>query len=189
MANLWFISDTHFRHENCWKLFKGADGLPLRPFLSTEEMDECIIQRCNEVVRPQDHLYHLGDVSMMRPRFVARQLNAMNGHKRLIRGNHDIFKTKEYLEFFEEIHGMRVMDNICFTHVPIHPVCMGGYAANVHGHIHAGPDLTPAMGLRGKEQKIIVMPYINIVVEKTDYRPLSLEEVKQRIKAALDGKV
>ena len=195
MANLWFISDTHFRHENCWKLFKGADGLPLRPFLSTEEMDECIIQRCNEVVRPQDHLYHLGDVSMMRPRFVARQLNAMNGHKRLIRGNHDIFKTKEYLEFFEEIHGMRVMDNILFSHIPVHPQSLGRFAANVHGHLHSGVVTRPAgpridCGVPRWPPTTAVEPdprYVNISVEHTDYRPLSFEEVKQRIKGTLDN--
>ena len=177
-VTIWFSSDHHFRHTNTWALFKNPDGTPLRPFTSTEEMDECMIQRHNEVVKPSDHWYCLGDVSMMRPRFVARQLNALNGHKRLIRGNHDIYKTKEYLEFFDEVYGIRVIDNILFTHIPVHPRCMGGFAANVHGHIHAGPDLEPAVGLRGKEQKVVVMPYINIVVEKTDYRPVSLEELK-----------
>lgn len=189
MVALWFISDTHFRHTNTWALFKDACGNPLRPFSSTEEMDDCMIQRWNEVVRPQDHVYHLGDVSMLRPRFVARQLKALNGHKRLIRGNHDIYKTKEYLEFFEEIHGVRVMDNILFSHIPVHPACLGRFAANVHGHLHSGVVTRPAgprmdCGVPTWPPMTAVEPdtrYVNIVVEQTDYRPVSFEELKARI--------
>lgn len=178
---IFFSSDHHFRHTNTWALFKDPEGNPLRPFTSTEEMDECMITRHNEVVKPSDHWYCLGDVSMLRPRFVARQLKALNGHKRLIRGNHDIFKTKEYLEFFDEIYGMRYFDNIMFTHIPLHPQCLGWYAANVHGHVHTGTDLPPVKKVY-KDGSMVVQPYINITVEHTDYRPLSLEEIKQRVK-------
>lgn len=181
MVNLWFSSDHHFRHENTWRKFKNEDATPLRPFLSTKEMDECMIERHNKLVKPSDHWYCLGDISMMRPRFVAQQLKAMNGHKRLVRGNHDVFKTKEYLEFFDEVYGVRVLDNILFTHIPVHPTSLGRFSANVHGHVHTGPDLTPAVCMRTSTDEIWITPYVNITVEHTDYYPLSLEEIKARI--------
>src|SRR3990167_8785180 len=122
---LWFTSDSHFRHANLLT-FKRQDGTPVRPeFTSCKEMDEAMIERWNAVVKTSDHVYHLGDVSMMRPRFVKDQLSRLNGHLRLIRGNHDIFRTREYLEFFDEIYSMRVFDNILFTHIPVHPFSLG----------------------------------------------------------------
>ena len=181
MANLWFVSDTHFRHANILT-FKRSDGSFVRPgFVDCVDMDETMIERWNSVVKPPDHVYHLGDVSMMRPRFVRNQLNRLNGHKRLIRGNHDIYKTKEYLEFFDEIYGMRVLDNIIFTHIPIHPASLGRFAANVHGHTHANPDLDNHS--RKKEDGTITqVPYINVSVEQINYTPVSLEWIKARIK-------
>jgi calcineurin-like phosphoesterase family protein len=90
-----------------------------------------------------------------------------NGHKRLLRGNHDIYPTKEYLPYFEEIYASRVLDGMIFTHIPIHPESLGRFGANVHGHIHA----SPCYGTR----------YYNVSVEAIDYTPVSLEDLKQRI--------
>jgi calcineurin-like phosphoesterase family protein len=188
MAAIWFSSDHHFRHTNTWEKFKRRDGSPLRPFTSTKEMDERMIEEHNSRVRPQDHWYCLGDISMMRPRFVREQIGKLNGHKRLVRGNHDIYKTKEYLEVgFEEIYGTRHIDGVCFSHFPVHPRSVGRYFGNVHGHIHEGPNLPPAEwtvpeSRPGTGQDRIVCPYLNITVEHTDYKPLSLEEIKAELK-------
>lgn len=191
VANIFFTSDTHWSHENTWRLFKDDAGQPLRPFTSTVEMNETMIQRWNETVRPQDHIYHLGDVCMMRPRYIRSILERLNGHKRLVRGNHDIFKTADYLEWFEEIYGVRVLDNLLFSHIPVHPTSVGRFDANVHGHIHSGPNIVPAqrqqykfVGQSTKQLILVDCPYINITVEHTNYRPLALEEVKALVKQA-----
>ena len=166
MANIFVVSDTHFGHANILN-FKKDDGSPLRDFESVQKMDEFMIERWNSVVRPQDHVYHLGDVAMKRPDIatVAR----CNGHKRLVRGNHDVYKTKDYLPFFEEIYGIRVLDGIIFTHIPIHPESLGRFKTNVHGHVHAMPQ-----GHYGPR-------YYNVSVEVMDYAPISLEDLKRRL--------
>lgn len=159
MANIWFISDTHFTHEN----IIGYCG---RPFANATEMDEVMVANWNAHVRPQDHIYHLGDVAMDK-KAVEAIMPRLQGHKRLVRGNHDIFRTKIYAKYFDEIYGIRVLDNLLFTHMPVHPLSLGRFRANVHGHIH---------------EKDYLFPYINISVEKTAYRPVSLDEINHMVK-------
>lgn len=40
MADIWFISDTHFNHEDITTKFMREDGTPARPFSTVEEMNE-----------------------------------------------------------------------------------------------------------------------------------------------------
>ena len=171
MANIWITSDSHFGHKNMACVFTRPDGTPIRPFKDEIEMDEVLIARWNEVVRPADHVWHLGDVAM-RQEAMQRVMPRLLGKKRLVRGNHDIFQTRTYLKVgFEEIRGCSVLDHMIFTHIPIHESCLGRFTANVHGHTHAQPDFGPR--------------YLNVCVEQTDYRPISLEDVKKRVTAKL----
>jgi calcineurin-like phosphoesterase family protein len=165
MANIWVLSDTHFGHDNILKFLK-ADGTPLRCFDSAAQMDEYMIDQWNSVVRPQDHVYHLGDVAIRREHISL--VSRCNGHKRLVRGNHDVYRTKDYLLHFDEIYGVRVLDNMIFSHIPLHPESLGRFKANVHGHIHA--NASPAGA------------YINVSVEAlTNYLPVSLEDLKKKV--------
>jgi calcineurin-like phosphoesterase family protein len=168
MANLWFISDTHFSHGNILKFVK-KDGSPVRPFASVEEMDEHMIEKWNSVVRPQDKVYHLGDVAMHRQ--AVQVIGRCNGHKRLVRGNHDEYSTKLYMQYFEEVYASRVLDKMIFTHIPIHAECLGRFNVNVHGHVHNN---VPALHFGPN--------YFNVSVEVIDYTPISLEDLKLRVK-------
>ena len=58
MSATWFISDTHFGHEKTCTVFKRDDGTPLRPFASSEEMDEEMVKRWNNRVGKKDKVYH-----------------------------------------------------------------------------------------------------------------------------------
>ena len=92
--NVWFTADTHFGHDNIIKYCK-------RPFLDKagnpdpSYQDEVIIQRFNEVLRPGDILWHLGDVSWSsfdKLNGFLKRLNTKEVH--LIWGNHD--KPKDF---------------------------------------------------------------------------------------------
>ena len=80
MSAIWFSSDTHFLH---------AMVARLRGFESSEEHDETVIGRWNELVRPDDLVWHLGDVGLGNEARVLEQAARLNGRKQLITGNHD----------------------------------------------------------------------------------------------------
>lgn len=184
----YFISDHHFGHASTWEKFKRADGSPLRAFTSTEEMDETMIANWNAVVKPEDSVYHLGDFVINRK--FLHVGHRLNGRKRLIRGNHDLFKTKEYLEVgFEEIYGVWVepKDKIICSHIPIHPDSLKPGWLNIHGHLHYGRVLLhggPREGMKFTPYPLenfrpyFDLRYVNVAVEMTNYTPITLEQVR-----------
>lgn len=177
MPGVFLISDTHFGHQNTCTLFKKADGSPLRPFSSAEEMDEFMVKAWNEKVSPKDKVYHLGDVVINRK--CLQTMRRLNGDKVLIRGNHDIFKIKEYLEHFRDIRGYHVMNGMILSHIPVHVDSLSRFGTNLHGHLHANRVMkvkhvgaTPTIDVR----------YHCVCVEQTDFAPILFEDVIKRIK-------
>lgn len=168
MADIWFTSDTHMGHENILK-FKRDDGSPLRDFANLDLMHERICDEWQSVVRPQDKIYHLGDVAMgPRGKEGLALIKGLNGHKRLLLGNHDDYGIPAYLEVFKEIHASRRIDGILFSHIPIVLTGEGGKIKGcVHGHYHYNPS-PPG-------------PYLNISVECTDYKPVCFDWIKLQV--------
>ena len=80
MSAVWFSSDTHFLH---------AMVARLRGFESSEAHDGAVIERWNHIVRPDDLVWHLGDVGLGNETRVLEQAARLNGRKQLITGNHD----------------------------------------------------------------------------------------------------
>jgi calcineurin-like phosphoesterase family protein len=158
--NIFITSDTHFHHAN-------IIGYCNRPFSSVEEMDEILVQRWNETVKPGDKVYHLGDVYMKkRDGSILRRLN---GTKVLVIGNHDVGKDKFLHECFSRIYAWRFLKEhkLLLTHVPIHESSVSPKVdLNVHGHIHEKPS-PPG-------------PYRNACVEVNDYRPQPIESFTLR---------
>lgn len=168
--NIWLTSDNHFRHENIYRFTSSPGGPRVRErFKDATEGDAFMVQAWNERVRPQDHIWHLGDVTMerssdMKKWFVAF-MKQLHGHKRLVLGNHDHFTTDVYRDAgFQKIRGVHKLENLILSHVPLHQSSVPRWCiANVHGHIHEKP--SPAG------------PYVNVSVERTGYAPIALEDV------------
>lgn len=196
LSNRFVISDTHFGHTNSWEKFKLPNGDPLRPFTSTEEMDETMIARWNAKVGPHDVVYHLGDVVINRKSL--HLVKRLNGKKRLVRGNHDIFKDQDYRDVgFDSLYGVRVfVDKFILSHIPLHPDCITGrFRVNVHGHLHSNrvmrkfqrwdPDCCDHFfGVEPDPRYISACPdprYISACVELNNYEPISFEELEVKI--------
>lgn len=182
MNEVWAVSDHHLDHANILN-FVLDDGTKMRPFTTVEEMQETIIANHNERVKPNDKVYFLGDFVMhWRNLHLASR---MNGKKRLVLGNHDpewkakwvktdvgeMVRVSDYLKYFEEIYSSRLLDNILLTHIPVHPESLRVEWTNVHGHVH-----------NNQPQGVLGTKYYNISIEMTDYKPLTLDEIKGRIR-------
>jgi calcineurin-like phosphoesterase family protein len=139
-------------------------------------MDQTIIDNWNRVVGDDDRVYVLGDCVINR-RFLYK-LGHLRGKKTLVRGNHDIFETSEYLEHFDEVHGVLVYDKIVATHIPIHVDSLARFKGNVHGHLHA----YVVERTTGQGKRVVDTRYVNVAVEQVNYTPLHHDELLKRFK-------
>lgn len=170
MSNIFLISDWHLGHDNILTFCKD-DGTLLRPeFDNVEQMNEYLIEKNNAVVRPQDHLYMLGDVAI-NAKFIPL-VAKFNGHKRLVLGNHDHSMMKLYTPYFEKVFSTRRLDKFILSHIPLHPESLGNVVANIHGHVH-----------NNVEQGHFGPRYYNVSCEVLNYVPISLEELKVKVDA------
>lgn len=174
--NIWIISDTHFLHANMLK-FLGDDGLPFRGkhFANQDECDELMIENWNKVVKPEDHVWHLGDVFIGNKERFCELWPRLMGHKRLIVGNHDDIRflsgknplTGEW--FFGKVELWRYMDDMLLTHVPMQLVnTFEGekrVTFNVHGHIH--------------NNRAPTLRHYNACVEVNDWAPIHYEDLRK----------
>lgn len=190
MPATFLVSDTHFGHAGVCR-FTYNDGVTkIRPWTDPDEMDEEMIRRWNDRVRPNDKVYHLGDVVINRRALPT--LARLNGDKVLIRGNHDIFRDDEYREYFRELRAYHVLNGMILSHIPLHPDSLGRFGTNIHGHTH-GYRVKKMRGINVKTGEILYsdendVRYHCVCVEQTDFAPILLEDVYKRIETE-GGKV
>lgn len=166
--DIWFISDTHFNHNNCLLWETGSRG---DRFSSVEEMNETIIENWNSVVKKGDKVYHLGDVFFGPKDWFSKNWPRLNGSKNLIVGNHDDIKYLSAGGFFKKVYMWRVWDDkpIIFSHVPLNIESLNrrkwdnSEVINVHGHTHE----------KGSPEG----PYRSVCVDVNNYTPVHLEEL------------
>lgn len=79
---IYYIADLHFCHKN-------VIHFDSRPFPDTDYMNEYLIQSWNGRVTPDDTVYVLGDAFWKNEEESLRIMQRLNGHKHLIKGNHD----------------------------------------------------------------------------------------------------
>ena len=176
MPAVFLTSDTHFGHAGVCKFLRDDGVTKLRPWDNPEDMDEEMVKRWNETVRPNDKVYHLGDVVINRKALSI--MHRLNGDKVLIRGNHDIFRDDEYRNHFRELRAYHVMNGMILSHIPIHSDSLGRFGTNIHGHLHANRVMATAKFMR---QQIVDTRYHCVCVEQTDFRPILFEDVIKRI--------
>ena len=186
MPSVFLVSDTHFGHKGVCH-FTRKDGVTkLRPFDTPEEMDEFMVKTWNERVKPNDKVYHLGDVVINRR--ALQTLSRLNGDKVLIRGNHDIFKDEDYRAHFRELRAYHVINGLILSHIPLHADSLGRFGTNIHGHLHANR-VRKARGVDARTGEILYSDeidprYHNVSVEQLpDFAPILFEDVVARIQA------
>lgn len=173
MADIWFISDSHFHHANILK-FTDDGGKLIRPgFQDVSHMNEHMIEKWNSVVKPGDKVYHLGDFSFKND--IKDIVTRLNGRKRLILGNHDDLVAGKHYLYFQKIHAWRIFKehNFVATHVPLNAGSFRKVEFNVHGHTH--------INFVKDEKEQWDKRYFNVSVEQLDYTPIHIEELTKRL--------
>ncbi len=167
MRKVHFTSDTHFGHVL-------ALTARMRPFRSLAEMDELLIARWNERVKPDDEVYHLGDVGHDHHAGLAEVLGRLNGRIHLILGNNDPRALMEATGRFESIAEMREIamggQRIFLCHYPLRewPNAWRG-AWHLYGHVHGKFDAQP-LGLS-----------LDVGVDSHGFGPISMAMVTTEI--------
>ena len=181
---VFFTADLHFGHKNIIKYDK-------RPFKDVQEMEDEMVARWNAAVRPEDTVYMLGDVLWTRdPKEGAAILDRLNGHKRLIVGNHDgiILDNPSLRAKFDSIKPydevvIKLEDGetrkcvLSHYFIPLFNGFNKG-AILLHGHSHISPsaDLEADMVEFLKFKGIDVERY-NVGCMYYYYRPVTLDEI------------
>jgi calcineurin-like phosphoesterase family protein len=135
-------------------------------------MDEDLVKNWNSVVSASDRVYHLGDVVINRR--ALKILGRLNGRKVLIKGNHDIFKLSDYVEYFDDIRAYHVLEDCVLSHVPLHESTLYRWNCNIHGHLHY-------RRVVDDDGKTIHPRYYNVSVECIDYVPIEWNNLKKKI--------
>lgn len=167
---IYFTADHHFGHENIIKYCH-------RPYNDVEEMNEDLVEKHNDIVDENDHVYHLGDVAFSNnPR---TWLEKLNGRFTLIKGNHDR-NDNEYWEevcekFIQHQTTLKISDleyGLDLVHNPKLPAPERIGEIVICGHVHAEWRFRPN--------------YLNVGVDAWHFRPVSkstvLEYVKKNLK-------
>jgi len=156
---IYLIGDTHFDHSNIIKYCN-------RPFQSTQEMNETLVANWNNLVAPRDIVYFLGDWSFGQgakpPRYWIRKLM---GHIISIKGCHDVSTRGIDFQDYKILHysGHRFL----LIHDPDKkPVDWPDWV--IHGHKHNN-NIRDYPFINGR------IKTINVSVELTSYRPISLD--------------
>lgn len=132
---IYFTSDQHYWHNNVIRYC-------IRPHESVEQMNEDMVLKWNNIVRPEDTVYVLGDFSLAF-RAVEVYPKRLMGNKILVPGNHDFchsFHKKSRSQENREKWIQKYVDN-GFTVLPEQTTLdVPGLATfNMCHHPYAGP--------------------------------------------------
>ena len=154
-SNVWFTSDLHLGH-------KGVAYH--RGYTTVEYHDSEILNNFQKLIGKRDKLFILGDVAWNNQSLPL--IGEIPGVKELIVGNHDTYTTKEYLKYFNKVHGFRGYKGFWLSHPPIHEQEIYRKRGNIHGHIHKGAHTKP-----------LPYPYFNVNVDFNDMKPVNLDTI------------
>lgn len=174
---IYFTSDHHFGHKNIIKYCN-------RPFSSVEEMDSIMIERWNQVVKPNDMVYHLGDFTLNNRDKAIEYFSKLNGKVYIVKNpsHHD----KNWIKFnsfsYTTITTTNVMSSVMYidpittirygikTIVMCHFPMLeweGSHHGSIHFHGHSHGNIP------NREN------FIDVGVDCWNYYPITFEQIME----------
>lgn len=152
------IGDLHFSHANIikycdrpWNSGKDSNGELIVTEKNVEQMNNDLINNWNSVVSNDDTVIVNGDFALGSKGRIPEYVYKLNGHKKLVLGNHDRFymnsemrsKYKDIVDFylkagFERVYDAPIiLDNfIIISHEPVQWIRSKDVYANIYAHVH-----------------------------------------------------
>lgn len=125
-------------------------------------MDRQLIRFWNEEVDPKDLVFVLGDFSFYNREKTAQIISQLNGHKVLIKGNHDRSCNSMIELGFDEAYKELEYDGWRLSHYPIYDG-----VKTLCGHVH--------------DQWKVDQNNVNVGCDVWGFRPRTLEEVLKNV--------
>lgn len=191
MSKIFYISDTHFGHENIIRFDN-------RPFNNIEDMNEKIKENWNRVVSKDDVVYILGDFMWKSKDSDVDFVKSLNGRKRLIKGNHDRVKSAKFKSLFESINDYeKIKDKdrtVVLSHYPIvaYDGHYGGRNIHLYGHVHITPEyyFIKDYILKNKSDKYPMRMYnVGVMMEWMNYAPQELDSILNKFETKGENNV
>lgn len=174
---IYFISDTHFNHNNILKYTERH-----KVYSCVQQMNKCIIENINSCVGKDDTLYHLGDFCMDRGIHwlekvtkILDEIKCKNIH--LILGNHDPSIKSEHLTKtrFKSINQYLELEykgkKMCLSHYPLH-TWNRKTPIHLHGHCHGKLGFITSPYAEGNMR-------IDVSIDSPDmnYKPITIQKI------------
>ena len=158
---IFFIGDTHFDHKNIIRYCK-------RPFKTEEEMNDVLKNNWNNLIKSNDIVFFLGDMSYGRGSMGADYwLKKLNGNIFFIRGNHERLKKKS--QVYDELIINYENEKFFLTHDAKNiPKNWSGWSICGHHHNNK-PVEHPLINKKTKQ--------FNVSVELINYKPIEFNEL------------
>lgn len=155
-------------------------------------MNDALVANWNSVVKPDDHVYHLGDFCFGNVEKWNWCLGPgrLNGHIHLVLGNHDperVFKDGTLIERFDSIDYQKILIiegwTVILNHFPFLSFSnnLDHKVMQLFGHIHSGPDGIGNVMTGGKEPQ---WNQYDVGVDNNNYTPVSWTQIKEKMKLA-----
>jgi calcineurin-like phosphoesterase family protein len=164
----WVFSDLHLGHTNIIKYCQ-------RPWSTVEEMNAAIIDAINSTVDKDDYMYDGGDFCMGGEKEVINYLNRIRCKNHfLVMGNHDRFTPQKYVALgfkWASRHPIIIDEFYILSHKRQFLTGASMPYANIFGHEH---NSTPFMSPEAPW-------YANVSIENIGYKPILLDEVKEKM--------
>jgi len=168
----WFTADCHFGHNNIIRYCK-------RPFRNIQEMNEVLIVKWNNRVKPEDTVYHNGDFCFKNSKGgkpgegmlhkSTHWQDKLNGRIIFVAGNHDKNNSTKTI-----IHKIVIKYGHHFINMVHDPKYYDerfqiNFIAHVHNHWKFRRILHPTLDQ--------YTDLVNIGVDQWDFQPVSFEEI------------
>jgi calcineurin-like phosphoesterase family protein len=158
---VFFTGDQHFAHENIITFCS-------RPFHGIGKMNYGIISNYRKVIKEDDIIYFLGDLTIIGPQhraMIEHLLSQLPGKKIFILGNHDKFDPFTYIDMgFLSVHTSLEVEEFILVHDPAVSVINSKHKW-LCGHVHT---------LFKKQGNVL-----NVGVDQWGFYPISIEEVRR----------